>query len=112
MSDKKPGKAGKLDTKRADRTVWLLKVPASVARVWDSEQTSASQQPAGEELDPELGRIRMEYDPIKESSDFTLSLAGESRGPKAWSMHFNRDGVAGADAQMHMHIFSETTQAA
>lgn len=91
-------KASFLDVSRADRPVWLLKVPLRVSLMWQQQADAGNP----------LAKLVHTVDPTKpslEDSEFSLELsANETAGiPKGFLLNASKDVVP-------MHIFSETPQ--
>ncbi|KAI5066414.1 hypothetical protein GOP47_0019038 [Adiantum capillus-veneris] len=85
-----------LDLSRADKAVWLLKVPLRVAQSWQ-QQTDAGNP---------LAKLILTLDPTKsEEPEFSLELAAsETAGiPKDYLLSVNKDLVP-------THVFSENPQ--
>ncbi|BBM98477.1 transcription initiation factor TFIIF subunit beta [Marchantia polymorpha subsp. ruderalis] len=86
-----------IETQRAERNIWLLKVPNAVAYHW--------KQPP-----PILGKLILSLDPMGDPDDpnttqFTMDVSAKDPDapPKSYDLNFTKDVVP-------MHIFSETSQ--
>ncbi|KAL3701931.1 hypothetical protein R1sor_019953 [Riccia sorocarpa] len=96
--EKSGGNTGpSVETQRAERNIWLLKVPNAVSYQW--------KQPP-----PVLGKLILSVDPMGDPDDpnttqFLMDVAGKDPdGPsKSYDLNFTKDVVP-------MHIFSETPQ--
>ncbi|KAK6939405.1 TFIIF beta subunit, HTH domain, partial [Dillenia turbinata] len=91
---------GKMDTGRADRSVWLMKCPIVVSKLWQSHASDS--QP--------FAKVVLSVDPLRPPEDpsslqFTMEMIGSDPGnvPKSYSLNMFKDFVP-------MCVFSETTQ--
>eukprot|EP00899_Mesostigma_viride_P022299 jgi/Mesvir1/3253/Mv16392-RA.1 len=92
--------ASQLDASKADRQVWLVKIPSAISTEWDQNK--------GYDATP-LGRVRMTFDPTEGSdAEFSMILpkkrvkAGEEERslPPVFTLTFSED-------EPSMHVFSE-----
>lgn len=93
-----PSTSASLDNSRADRAIWLLKVPPRVSQTWQQQSDTGSC----------LAKLVLTLDPTKpegENRQFSLEMsANETAGmPKVYSLNSTKDLVP-------MHAFSETPQ--
>ena len=120
-----------LDTQRADRHAWLIKVPTFVASAWRAAAAVGGDGDMMEEDGKdELGRMRIAIDPFappESRSAFSMELVGHSANgiPRAYHLHVTpdelpmhvfsdvREGTAAAEAaaiaNAHAHVFQEST---
>ncbi|XVE69803.1 hypothetical protein DITRI_Ditri10aG0020800 [Diplodiscus trichospermus] len=98
---------GFLETGKADRSVWLMKCPAVVAKSWKSQAAAASSSSTSDSQP--VAKVVFSLDPCKpddpSSHQFTMEMAGPTTGstPKSYSLNMFKDFVP-------MCIFSETSQ--
>ncbi|KAJ7295795.1 hypothetical protein O6H91_Y064900 [Diphasiastrum complanatum] len=91
--------AAVLDAARAERPVWLLKVPTVVNNVWQKEGDGSQA----------LAKITLTLDPLnpnpQNAVQFKMELKGKESAeiPKGYDLNFTKDMVP-------MHIFSENPQ--
>ncbi|KAK6938892.1 TFIIF, beta subunit, N-terminal [Dillenia turbinata] len=91
---------GKMDTGRAERSVWLMKCPLVVSKSWQSHASDSQH----------LAKVVLSVDPLRPPEDpsslqFTMEMIGSDLGnvPKSYSLNMFKDFVP-------MCVFSETTQ--
>ncbi|CAK9225607.1 unnamed protein product [Sphagnum troendelagicum] len=91
--------AANLEVGRAERAVWLLKVPTVVGQSWQQQQDASNT----------LARVSLSLDPLnsdpQSAVQFSMTLVEKeaTTAPKAFTLNFTKDLVP-------MHIFSETPQ--
>uniref|UniRef100_A0A7S0RWQ1 Transcription initiation factor IIF subunit beta n=1 Tax=Pyramimonas obovata TaxID=1411642 RepID=A0A7S0RWQ1_9CHLO len=101
---------GRLDVKRADRSVWLVKVPTFVKKAWDAaveKDPVASQTGAA---GPTIGTLCLTFDPTAQAGTLPhatmhLNPAENSSIPTDYDLTFQADVPA-------MHVFSRDDYAA
>ncbi|XP_055803497.1 uncharacterized protein LOC129872564 [Solanum dulcamara] len=102
-----------LETRNADRRVWLMKCPTVVSRFFEQHQHSSSSTPLSSAendlsfVSPEpVAKVTVVVDPLlpNDATQFTMELAGTSSGnmPTHYSMDMSTDFIP-------MSIFSEST---
>ncbi|OWM80888.1 transcription initiation factor IIF subunit beta isoform X2 [Punica granatum] len=99
--DDDEGSSSRVETAKADRSVWLMKCPVVVAKSWQSHPPS----------DPTpVAKVVLSLDPLRPPDDpsalqFTMEMAGAEPGhvPNSYSLNMSKDFVP-------MCIFSETSQ--
>eukprot|EP00250_Pteridium_aquilinum_P028129 c36630_g1_i1 orf=675-1451(-) len=85
-----------LDVSRADKPVWLLKVPLRVSQIWQQQVDAGNS----------LAKLVVSLDPTtSEECQFSLEMLGNELAgmPKGYILNSNKDHVP-------MHTFSETPQ--
>ncbi|KAI6688777.1 hypothetical protein NL676_025605 [Syzygium grande] len=90
--------SSKVETAKAERSVWLMKCPVVVAKSWQAHTPS----------DP-LAKVVLSLDPLRPPEDpsslqFTMEMASTEPGniPKSYSLNMSKDIVP-------MSVFSETS---
>lgn len=102
-----------LDTKRADRTAWIVKVPKFVSRVWHdaaaaSKQTmSLDDDDVDMEAEEPIGTVRIFVDPFQEDKNKMMTQGVvELTGKEAASVP-KLYVLANQQTDMPMHVFSD-----
>lgn len=102
MADVKPPEPadGRADVSKADYGVWLMKVPRALAGEWQAPGPGGGQ---------EVGRIRMQFDPLQgtDATEFMLQLTARADAaaarPGKYRLNYVPDHIP-------MHVFSESQQ--
>ncbi|XP_055807140.1 uncharacterized protein LOC129875925 [Solanum dulcamara] len=97
-----------LETRNADRRVWLMKCPTVVSRFFEQHQHSSSSTPLSSAVSPgPVAKVTVVVDPLltNDATQFTMDLDGTSSGnmPTHYSMDMSTDFIP-------MSIFSESGQ--
>mmetsp|Transcript_9534 Transcript_9534/g.12944 ORF Transcript_9534/g.12944 Transcript_9534/m.12944 type:complete len:281 (-) Transcript_9534:264-1106(-) len=99
----------KLDIRRCERSIWLVKVPTFVKDAWSASVALERQRPTSGGGGPVIGTVILAFDPTAETGtlpDATLhlSLPESSNIPKEYNMTFQPDSAA-------MAVFSKDVYA-
>ncbi|KAG0462081.1 hypothetical protein HPP92_020557 [Vanilla planifolia] len=98
-----------LETGRTDRSVWLMKCPTVVSRLWQSAASSSSLSADPNIPHPVVAKVVLSLDPVHNDDpnalQFKMELAQKDGGnaPKSYSLNMFKDFVP-------MCVFSESNQ--
>lgn len=91
MASAPPPAPAPLDTDKAERKVWIVRVPPYVAKQWHQAIAAAATAAVDEDAQPEvLGQVTIEQG---QASTLLVPGAGPGEGPQLLHMNGNRDSV-------------------
>ncbi|PVH37975.1 hypothetical protein PAHAL_5G141800 [Panicum hallii] len=100
-----------LETRAAERPVWLMKCPTVVSRAWQeaaaAAATTSNPEAGGPNPNPVVAKVVLSLDPLRDEqpTKFKMEMAQTNNGntPKSYSLNMYNDFVP-------MCIFSESNQ--